>query len=170
MWGDEKYYLQKVDSTLEKLRSYCLGQNTRLLAILPNHFLTHTSEQQSRQIAKQILFAMAKTMSEDISTEELNRSSAWLQTVTQYLLEECNDTDQTFQEMKRLIFLPQHIRQIVFCDVSGLVGKDIRENEPPGLLKELDGSFWWLLKVQGLTDAPEKAYRDVVCAYQKFLT
>jgi len=160
MW-DESFHIQNVDRTLETLRAACLGQDTRLRAILPHHLLAQPTEQQSLQISEQILFALVKNTKEFITAEELTRTRQWLNGVAQYLLAECADDDQTFYQLKRLILLPQTTRQTLFRDLPGAGGKDLRENDPPELLKNPDSPFWWLLKVQGLTSSAEAMHSNL---------
>ena len=156
MQREEQLYLQRVDQTLEQIRALCLGQSVRLTSILPSHVQARPIEHQARQLSEEILFALAKMYKGEISPQQLSHSRDWLYGVSLYLLQECREEDQTFQEFKRLINLPQHIRRILFENFLS-APKALTEKEPPALLQNLDGAIWYLLNVHELA-APAKEF------------
>ena len=162
MLGNEQLHLNRVEKTLEKLRALCLGQDTRLTAILPNHLLTQPDEIQAKHISEQILFALVKFSPEPVSEEQLVNSRMWLHSLTLYLLLECNKEDQTFQQLKHLIFLSQGVRDIFIKTHLEAVCSAPPQGDPPALLKELDGAVWWLLKVQGLASCGETYHNKLI--------
>lgn len=162
MLGKEHAYVKKVDQTLEKLRNLCLGQDTPLSAILPNHLLMHSPELQAKQISEQLLFSLIKLATKPISPEEISQSRTWLHGVTLYLLTECNTQDHTFAQLKRLIFLPQDLIEIIFKDFSEDADNTLGKTEPPSLFNELEGSIWFLLNVQDLTSSAKAKYNELI--------
>lgn len=120
-----------------QLRALCLGQSVRLTSILPSHVQAQPIEHQARQLSEQILFALAKMHEGEISPHQLSCSQNWLYGVSLYLLQECREEDQTFQEFKRLVNLPQHIRSVLFENFLS-APKALTEKEPPALLQNLD--------------------------------
>ena len=162
MLDNKLSYLKQVDKTLEKLRTLCLGQNPYLTAILPNHLLKQPEDIQAKHISEQIIFAMATVNTEAISEEQLAASRMWLYALTQYLLLECNKEDQTFQQLKHLIFLPKGVRETFFNTYLGNMGKTCLQENPPSLLDSLDEAIWWLLTVQGGTSVAKTTYSKLV--------
>lgn len=156
MQGEEQLYLQRVEQTLEQLRALCLGQSVRLVSILPSHVQARPIEHQARQLSEQILFALVKMYEGEISPHQLSCSQDWLYGVSLYLLQECREEGQTFQEFKRLVNLPQHIRRILFENFLS-APKALTEKEPPALLQNLDGAISYLLNVHELA-APAKEF------------
>jgi len=160
---DEKSYLSRVERTMNKLRATCLGQNVRLTAILPEHFKKSPSEEQARQVAEQLLFVLATVAeNEDLPNGQLLECRKWLHDVTLYLLEQCNEDDQTFEQMKKLIFLPQGVRALVFRSFLDGSCKELIEDIPPILLKELDLAILVLLRIQGLAHSMEEIHNNLV--------
>lgn len=144
---DEKFYLTRVEKTMDKLRAACLGQDVSLTAILPEHFKGRPSEEQAKQLTEQIIFALAAAA--DYENEPLNQLAEcrrWLYDVTLYLLEQCNQEDQTFEQMKTLIFLPQGVRYILFLSFREGSCTELIKDEPPRLLNEFDLAVLVLLK------------------------
>ena len=161
MLGNEQLYLKQVDKTLEKLRALCLGQDTRLTTILPNHLLPQPNDVKAKHISEQIIFALAKINSEPISEEQLAASRTWLYSLTLYLLLECNKEDQTFQQLKHLIFLSQGVRDIFIKTHLEPVCSASLQGDPPALLNEFDGAVWWLLKTLNLTHAAQEKHEKL---------
>ena len=161
MLGNEQLYLKQVDKTLEKLHALCLGQDTRLTAILPNHLLTQPDDVRAKHISEQIVFALAKINTEPISEEQLADSRMWLHSLTLYLLLECNKEDQTFQQLKHLIFLSQGVRDIFIKTHLEPVCSVSLQGDPPTLLSEFDGAVWWLLKTLNLAHAAREKHEKL---------
>jgi hypothetical protein len=148
---DEKYYLTQVEKTMDKLRATCLGQDVALTAILPEHFKGRPPEEQAKQLTEQIIFALAAAADyENEPLYQLMECRKWLYEVTLYLLLQCNKEDQTFEQMKTLISLPQSVRCILFLSFREGSCKELLQDDPPNLLKELDISILSLLRIHGL--------------------
>lgn len=149
---DEKFYLTQVEKTMDKLRAACLGQDIDLSSVLPQHFKNRSPEEQAKQLAEQITFVLVAAADyANKSLDQLPECRGWLYNVTLYLLQQCNEEDQTFAQMKKLIFLPQSIRRIMFLTFLEGSCKELLQDDPPPLLKEeFDIAILALLNAHGL--------------------
>ena len=159
---DEKCYLSHVERTVEKLRAACLGQDLSLTAILPEHFRDRPPEEQAKQCTEQLLFALAAAAeNEGVPLDRLPECRKWLQDVTLYLLEKCNEDDQNLSQLKRTIFLPRSVRYLIFRSFLNGSCRELLTGEPPELFKELDLAWICLLETHGLFDHVQKVHEEL---------
>lgn len=144
---DEQLYLKDVEKAIGQLRARCLGQDTRLTALLPPHAREKDTRYQAKYLAAQLQFALAHAEGRYVEPKELQRCRQWLEDITLYLLEKIQDEDQTFYQLIRMVNLPQEIRRLVLYDFLDS-SSDILVSTPPSLLQNLDAAIWWLLGVQ----------------------
>lgn len=149
MW-DEWMYLKRVERTLNRLRSVCLGQDIISTEALPNHLRELPSEQQAERIADQILFSLLR-VSDEITPEERSRCQEWLYGTVLFLMIRCNQNEWTFREMKHLLEVSKGVRELLFEDLTGPEFQAMKEDKTPpkALRKELDHAVLVLLKSCG---------------------
>ena len=143
-------YQDSVKNFLQVLRVRCFGFNTPLIAILPKEAEKFSNEKKAELITRQILFQAASTDG-SYTTAELERTKHWVYTITRYLFEECNPSDQTIYGFEQLLKTEQHIRALLFQ--NAWAHPDIREGkQPPSPLRNLDAIFLQLLDNARLLD------------------
>lgn len=161
MWS-ERLYLEKVNRTADLFRSACLAQDTALTNILPNHIKGQSKKEQANQIAEQLLFALAKTPAgKKTSSEELVLCRIWLREIIAYLLMECRVQDQTFQQLKQMVFLPKDVRMLIFLPFSKAETLEYLKTASPALFNELDHAIFWIAKMHGQASFGEELQRKV---------
>lgn len=143
----EQHYIKEVDKAMERLRAHCLGQNRKLVEVLPLHMRDKTTKEQAEQLAGQLLFALlSASYGAYCDGSQQTRCRQWLEDLICYLLEKCNEEDQTFYNLVRLVKSSRDVRNIMFEKYLD-TESDIRTHEPPQLLQELELAIWWLLGV-----------------------
>ena len=160
---DERYYLMQVNKLLENLRATCLGQNTPLTDILPIHLKTAPLDKQAAQLAEQILFALVRVIpGKQHSPHELQRCRTWLHGTARYLLEQCNDADHTFAQWKKLLDQPKGVRLLLYTNFHDASSVELKNGDPPDLLREFDVAILWLLGTQGLAESAHTVYQKLL--------
>lgn len=123
---DSMEYRKQVDVLMKKLRWRCLGLDTPLTAILPEQQKGLPPEGQASCLTRQILFHLAGQEA-TAEKEELERSFHWLYAVILYLLTECNEEDQIFGNLVRIVELDYFVRSDLFMRFGDLAA-NIRGN------------------------------------------
>lgn len=143
----EQHYIKEVDKALERLRARCLGQNRMLVEVLPLHMKDKPTKEQAEQLAGQLLFALVNaSYGTHCDGPQQARCRQWLEDLIRYLLEKCNEEDQTFYNLMRLVRSPTDVRNLMFEKYLD-AESDVRTHEPPKLLQKLELAIWWLLGV-----------------------
>lgn len=145
---DERTYIIKVDATIETLRAICLGQNIRLVDVLPQHMKEKPAKEQAEYLASQLLFALVTVAPKQVSSKEQQaQSRQWLEAIIHYLLDEIWEEDHTFFQLLRILKCSKDVRDIMFTNRFDS-GNELRSGNPPELLNSLETAIWWLLSVQ----------------------
>lgn len=144
---DEQLYLKDVEKAIGQLRARCLGQDTRLTALLPPHARERDTRYQAKYLAAQLQFALVHAEGRYVEPKELRRCRQWLEDIVRYLLEKIQGEDHTFYSLVRMVNLPQETRRLLLHDFLDS-SSDILTATPPSLLQNLDAAIWWLLGVQ----------------------
>ena len=146
---DERAYIMKVDATIETLRAICLGQNTQLVDVLPQHMKEKPAKEQAEYLVAQLLFALVTVAPKQVSSKEQQaRSRQWLEDIIHYLLAEVCEVDHTFFQLLRILKCSKELRDIMFSNRFAS-DSELRSGNPPELLNSLETAIWWLLGVQG---------------------
>ena len=159
----EYFYLQQVERTLQQLRYLCLGQNVSFVETLPPHIRMLSKEEQARHVTDQLIFALA-AVAGDVSSEELRRSKAWLQSMVTYTMFMCDTSDHIFRNLCELLQLPQEVRSIMASHYSGDYSMTFaKEADAPTLLTEhLDEAVLRLLQSCGMMERYKDAHEKAV--------
>lgn len=145
----EQHYIKEVDKAMEKLRALCLGQDRKLVEVLPLHMRDKTTKEKAEQLAGQLLFALVNvSYGTHCDGPQQARCRQWLEDLICYLLDNCNEEDHTFYNLMRLVKCPTDVRNLMFEKYLD-AQSDVRTQGPPQLLNKLDLAIWWLLGVQG---------------------
>ena len=70
---DEQLYLKDVEKAIGQLRARCLGQDTRLTALLPPHARERDTRYQAKYLAAQLQFALVHAEGRYVEPKELRR-------------------------------------------------------------------------------------------------
>lgn len=157
---DNAFYRSEVDVVLKKLRLHCLGLDRRLTDILPEPYRSLPLERKASHLARQLFFQVVK-QDPYAEREDLKRTWQWLYVVILHLLTECNEADQTFGNLVRLIGL-DYFTRLVFFEHSGPLAADIRDNLfAPPLLEDLELAVISLLDSRRLLTEGKRVSRQL---------
>ena len=146
---DERTYIIKVDATIESLRAICLGQNIKMVDVLPREMKGKSMREQAEYLAAQLLFALVTVAPKQVcSKEQQVRSRQWLEDIIHYLLEDICEEDHTFFQLSQILKCSKEVRDILLANRFE-ASSELRAGEAPKLLNSLESAIWWLLGVQG---------------------
>ena len=133
----EARYIAQVDELLKNLRGQLLGQDVQYESILPSALQPKNDATRCAYLADQMTFALARPLPL-LQGEPLATAKAWIYETLLFLNAKCNDEDQTFASIIRIISLPEETRLIMFGDSASTFPHLWYDKSPPFSPQDLE--------------------------------